>query len=154
MPFHDDADFACYAMLSACRPRGTRALLTYESKYALLAALIDEVRTTLDPRPAEVIVNVRMPGIARMPAGMFGDDIVVVDDVSAEVRRLRREGARFVAIRESLIRYPLEAGNNTLQLAWFGAPEGDRESFLALVNWLVTRGFRQRRLRDCPGGAS
>lgn len=116
-PFVDEQDFESYALMG--REDWTRSRMTYGQKHALMGAVVALLRETCG---AEMIVNSRMPAVARMPDAMLGDDVFFALDVAAERAALAAEGLSVLTVEEGFARHPLEYGDNRLRLTWTNPP--------------------------------
>ncbi|PHM70603.1 hypothetical protein [Xenorhabdus kozodoii] len=93
-------------------------LCGFQEKYHLLEHIIFAAFNRLQPLEY-CVMTAMMPGGRRLPARMLEDDIFLVHQVDAEVKRIYQAGYSLLSIEESIIRHPLEAGNNSLTLCWY-----------------------------------
>lgn len=90
----------------------------FQEKYHLLEQIVDAAFTHLQPLE-RCVMTAMMPGGLRLPARLLRDDIFLLHQVGQETERLCRSGYSVLAIEESIIRHPLESGNNHLCIRWF-----------------------------------
>lgn len=121
-----------YASLSRIPKPSSQApiLCSFQEKYQLLEQVVCAAFANLHPLD-RCVITAMMPGGMRLPARLLQPDVFLVHHVADEVRRLLRNGCSLLVIEESIIRHPLEAGDNTLRLCWY---LGDKLAF-QLSGW-------------------
>ncbi|GAA4222718.1 hypothetical protein GGQ68_001020 [Sagittula marina] len=133
-PFYDALDFDSYRLMG--RARTARAFVTYPDHYALLAAILGEVRAGCGPEIDEILINSRMPSVVRLPADFFGTNVLFLNDPEDEAVRLAKTGVQVLVIRERFVRHTVEAADNGLSLLWWNAPEDGTEAMQRLATRL------------------
>jgi hypothetical protein len=147
VPFHDDLDFESFEILGRQRSwPWPRTLLNYTQKYQLLSSVLAAVREYCQGCYTHIIVNSRMPSTIRMPPAMLAEDVFVVLDVEAEALRFVSQGHSVVTLKEGLIRYATESGNNELVINWHLAPVDGTQRMQALALRLQELGFALREV--------
>ena len=111
-------------------------LCGFQEKYDLLEQIINAAFLYLQPLE-RCVMTAMMPGGLRLPARLLQDDIFLLHQVDKEAKRLFIDGYSVLAIEESIIRHPLESGNNHLRLRWFSQhlPQSN-DGWHALINVL------------------
>ncbi|MBF4801475.1 hypothetical protein [Aeromonas hydrophila] len=104
-------------------------LCSFSEKYLLLEQLIIAAFAHLHSLD-RCVMTAMMPGGVRLPARLLMEDIFLVHHVNDEAERLLQGGCSVLVIEESIIRHPLEAGDNSLHLRWLGA-----EHATARLDW-------------------
>ncbi|HAF2128602.1 TPA: hypothetical protein G9F27_002782 [Salmonella enterica] len=119
--------------------RQSPVLCSFSEKYLLLEQIVIAAFAHLHSLD-RCVMTAMMPGGVRLPARLLMEDVFLVHHVDDEAERLRQGGCSVLAIEESIIRHPLEAGDNTLHLRWLGAEQAtacqDWSGFLRVLSVL------------------
>ena len=93
-------------------------LCSFQEKYHLLEQIVDAAFSHLQSLE-RCVITAMMPGGLRLPPRLLQEDVFLLHQVDQEAKRLFHDGYNVLAIEESIIRHPLESGNNHVCIRWF-----------------------------------
>lgn len=131
-------DFAVVARFG--RSRGTPVLLSYAEHFELLATVVARALACL-PDLDVVLIRMRMPGTGRLPPDLLREEVLLVEEVDAELERLGGAGRSVLVIADRFLRNPQEQGDNGLTVGLHPGTAGD--GFRDLVHLLISLGIRR-----------
>jgi hypothetical protein len=136
-----EADFIAFAAFA--RRTWAPVLLSFAQKQAFMKSVVGAVWRHLDGCVDMIVINCRVPAGGRM-ANELGDvGVLLVSELAPEAERLARAGRSFVTIDEGLVRHPLEAGDNQLDLDWHLPSADGQQRFTLLTQELVGLGLTE-----------
>ena len=137
MPLHTERDFASMAEL----PTGDVAiLLNHAEHYRLIDGLLQTCWQVLPE--LHMLLRMQMPAGGRMPRSFLDERVLMVQHVGDEESRWQPALGPLLVIDDHLPRYPLEAGDNRLQLRLHAA-EGTQLAALldSAIDYLCNHAF-------------
>lgn len=139
MPLHTERDFASMASL----PTGdVPILLNHAEHYRLLDGLLQTLWQSLPE--LHILLRMQMPAGGRMPRSFLDERVLMLQDVADEESRRQPYQQPLLVIDDRLPRYPLEAGDNRLQLRLHGPEQTAGSALLAIaIQYLQAHAFKQ-----------
>ncbi|WP_445359832.1 hypothetical protein ACJJIL_12425 [Microbulbifer sp. EKSA005] len=104
-----------YLALSSLPVNSSPVLLNHSEHYQLLLDILryfEDSELDIDL----ILIKMQMPAGGRMPSALLQDTVLMLHDLAGEEAILVREGRRYIAIEDSLVRHPFEAGTNQLKI--------------------------------------
>ena len=114
-------------------------LVNHQEHYQLLCEIIEHI-LAIDS-DSSIILRMQMPAGGRMPKLLLDDRILMVQDVEIEESLQSKCSNRTVwVLDDRIIRYPLEAGDNSLSIRIHNPADADSEK-ASLEDLLTQRCF-------------
>ncbi|WP_444930794.1 hypothetical protein ACJJIF_03135 [Microbulbifer sp. SSSA002] len=137
LPLRNERDFLALSNLPV---NTSPVLLNHAEHYQLLLDILQHLES-VDLDIDIVLVRMQMPAGGRMPAALLKDTVLMLHDLIGEEAILVSEGKPYIAIEDSLVRHPFEAGTNQLKIRL--AMRSDCQNFFIeeLSKLLIQCGF-------------
>jgi hypothetical protein len=116
--------------------------VSYSEKYQLLEWLLGLAREELQPLE-RILLTAKQPSAVRYPPCLLAEDVFMCHDASAQAQRMQDIGRPTLVIKDTLVRHPLEYGDNRIELSWIG-PQLDPAAFERLGQRLAQNAFLRR----------
>jgi hypothetical protein len=140
MPLESENDFDVFAELPSSQ---SPIFLNFAEHYQILNRLVTQANT-LWPEGLCILIRLSMPGGMRLPKALLDANVLLMQDISSEVTRLKGQVPRLLVIEDHLLRYQLEQGHNQMNISFYQAESqaDESEAFTQLVDPLTHYGIR------------
>ncbi len=115
MPLDNDNDFSVFSELPA---NNTPILINFIEHYEILSQLVTRANT-LWPDSLTILIEISMPGGMRLPAPLLLDNVLLIQDASPEIKKLKGNTDKLLVIQDQFVRYQIEKGDNSFHISLF-----------------------------------
>ncbi|WP_299945145.1 hypothetical protein [uncultured Microbulbifer sp.] len=136
LPLEHAGDFQA---LSSLHVNSVPILLNYSEHYKFIVNLLKCINSC-NPQFKTLLLRMQMPAGGRMPREFLHEQVLMLQDVSNEEAILTQEGKAYLVIEDTLIRHPLEAGQNTIRVR-ISSPDHCRDLVESICQRLHAHGF-------------
>ncbi|MDR2031421.1 MAG: hypothetical protein LBP86_03995 [Azoarcus sp.] len=137
-PLADENEYAAMAALPGVSS-SVPILVTMTQMQELLAAVVELAAASLAPLDL-CLLTARMPAGPRIPKRLLEPDVFLTGEIAPECRYCLDGGLTVLTMDNRIVRHPLDAGDNSLALAWYG-PDDGHERWRGFLEGLRDLGF-------------
>jgi hypothetical protein len=129
MPIENENDFSVFTDLPNS---DSPILVNFIEHYQILAAMVTQANT-LWPQNLSILVRMSMPSGMRLPKPLLLQNVLLIQDVAPEIKRLKTSNTDLLVIEDNFIRYQLESGSNTMNISLFSQSNDSQAPFNELL---------------------
>ncbi|MFT5161803.1 MAG: hypothetical protein ACI9FJ_000369 [Alteromonadaceae bacterium] len=137
LPMSREEDFAVFTELPSS---DTPIFINFIEHYQILSERISHANE-LWPEGLTILVRLSMPSGMRLPAPMLKDNVLLMQDVAPEVKRLKDAPGKLLVINDHLLRYQLEHGRNDIAISFYSDDNNDKAIFEQFIAPLAGLGI-------------
>jgi len=115
MPLENENDFDVFAELPSSK---SPIFLNFAEHYQILDRLVTRANT-IWPDELCILIRLSMPGGMRLPKTLLAENVLLMQDIKPEVKRLKLQVPRLLVIDDHLLRYQLEQGHNQMRISLY-----------------------------------
>jgi hypothetical protein len=115
MPLANESDFDVFSQLPCS---DAPILINFIEHYQILNELVNQANALWDCE-LTILLRISMPGGMRLPASLLADNVLLMQDVEPELKRLSSKVKHLLVIDDHFIRYQLEQGDNAIAISLF-----------------------------------
>ncbi len=109
-----ESDFAGFATMA--QENWGNVYTTFTQKYILMHRIVSLILESMECHIDFLIMTARMPGMMKFPISFQDKKVFIVSNPELEGNRLLPTQKPFITLYEGFVRFPMEIGNNELQL--------------------------------------
>ncbi len=133
MPLSNENDFAVFADLPCS---DSPILINFIEHYQILEQLVT-FANSLWQQELTILLRISMPGGMRLPASLLASNVLLMQDIEPELKRLTGQVTNLLVIEDCFIRYQLEQGDNSIVISLHTLAQQQDQKFTQLVNKLA-----------------
>lgn len=140
MPLDNENDFDVFAELPSSQ---SPIFLNFAEHYQILNSLVIKANT-LWPDELCILIRLSMPGGMRLPKALLETNVLLMQDIEPEVKKLKGQVPRLLVIEDHLLRYQLEQGHNQMCISLYQGKTllSDSDAFTQLIGPLTEYGIK------------
>jgi|TARA_B110000114_G_scaffold182383_1_gene221572 hypothetical protein len=129
MPLTNDNDYNVFTNLPCSK---APVLINFIEHYQILNELV-LFANELWQQELTILIRISMPGGMRLPASLLASNVLLMQDIQPEVKKLSGEVTHLLTIDDNFIRYHLEQGNNQISINLHSVNKNQQATFSKFI---------------------